>query len=595
MPIGWIVSCWCLYKQGFVSLRSRRNQQQHQELHNNIHNNSSTAEQNMDAARRYPNPTSEQQDFKVAISSGHTLTVELLDGGVCLDDSDDDDDDIQVDRRRLQQAIEKAIHSISSTSTTTSSPITKLDLYASHFRANLTAKMIGSILQVLPPLEHLQLGGLRLSVEELCLVLGQPSLTGKLTHLALYDLEFTNNTRSIDQEGHHPPVATPLALQEVVAVFLRLESDQVTLDPLLETLERAPKLKQLELVLDHNHAYVHGYPRIDQQQQQPHQQLPPNNSQQQQQLFSAPAFANMLQATHESLSNIILEYVPLTAQHFEALAEYGNSVKQLRLRHDPSEASSESPSTMQALRAFLSPNNCPASLEQVSFDGILTQPQYATELCQVLACNKSIQSLRLRSLPLHLRDLTRLLSKNATLQHLALHNIDFESNSSGGDNNTTPLTIDPDPDVMEESVFATLVKILKDHNNTSLRRISWKQAEFKRTEVFPRLRKPKAYKCFQLKQKATQQHQAQQQLHWYLTLNQRGIRNMMADVSLPRSEFMNVLVHRKHPTLQKQHSQWPGQQPYTKSSNNVNEDELLDEYSLDCLYYLLSNNPSLCY
>lgn len=74
------------------------------------------------------------------------------------------------------------------------------------------------------------------------MVLGQLALTDKLTHLALDDLEITNhknnntNVASSEQKGQLPSVMASLALQEVVAVFLRLESDQVTLETLLETL-----------------------------------------------------------------------------------------------------------------------------------------------------------------------------------------------------------------------------------------------------------------------------------------------------------------------------------------------------------------------
>ena len=542
-------------------------------------------------ARRYPRRnTPDQQDFNVAISNGNTLTVELLDGGVCLDNGDNEEDDIIVNRRRLQQAIEQVIQS-------NSSSINKLDLYASHFRANLTAKMIGSILKVLPPLEHLQLGGARLSVEELCLVLGQPELA-ETTHLALYDLEFTNNNNN--NNNHHIQINDSLALQEVVAVFLRLENDQVTLDPLFETLQCATKLRQLELVLDHNHAYVHGFPRTDQHVHHP-----------QQQLFSALSFADMLHATQNSLSNIVLEYVPLTAKHFEALTEHGKSVKQLRLRGDPSEATGAisengcSDKAFEALKGFLLPQKCPVSLQTLSVDGMVSQAQHAKELCQVLAYNQSIQSLRLRSIPFQLNDLATLLSNNTTLHHLALHNIDFESHR-GNVISVAPSSHDLQPEVMEKAVFTRLVKILKDDNNTTLRRISWKQAEFKRTEVFPRRRKAKMYKCYQPRPHTTttsssqqqQQPSAQEQLHWYLTLNKRGIRNVMVDANLSLNEFMIVLERQGRTTMQQapslQSQDRQKMESKTRTSVSSSEDEMQDEYSLDCLYYLMSNNPSLC-
>ena len=545
-------------------------------------------------ARRYPRRNmSDQQDFKVAVSNGDTLTVELLDGGVCLDNGDDDDeeeDDIQVNRKRLQQAIEKVIQS-------NSSSIIKLDLYASHFRANLTATMIGSILKVLPPLEHLQLGGARLSVKELCLVLGQPALADT-THLALYDLEFTNNNNN-NNNNNHIQIKAPLALQEVVAVFLRLESNQVTLDPLFETLQCAPKLRQLEIVLDHNHAYMHGYPRTDQHAHRP-----------QQQLFSAPVFAKMLHATQDSLSNIVLEYVPLTAKHFQALTEHGKSVKQLRLRGDPSETTTVTSeincteSAFEALKDFLLPQKCPASLESLSFDGMVSQVQHTKEMCQILEYNQSIRSLRLRSIPFQLNDLATLLSNNTKIHNLALHNIDFQSHH--GDVIDTNLSSHGlQPEVMEKAVFATLVKILKDDNNTTLRRISWKQAEFKRTEVFPRRRKAKTYKCYQPRNLTTaassllqQPPSAHQQLHWYLTLNKRDIRNIMVDADLSLSEFMTVLEREgqttKHQPLSLQCQDQQITESNTRTSESCSEDEIQDEYSLDCLYHLISNNPSLC-
>jgi len=571
LPLGRIVPCWYVYcQEGYFS----------SDMTVSPRAASDNGRINPETRRHFQNRVArEQQNFHLEIVNGNTLTVEILDGGICLELSDDDDspiEDVQIDRFNLQQALKETLSRNKTT-------IIKLDLFASHFRANLTAKMIGSILEIVPPLQQLQLGGLSLSVRELCRLLQQPILADNLTHLALYDLEFANPS-SLDSEELEDIFGNiaALALEEFSAVFLRLQSSRVSLDLLLQTLQGAAHLKQFELVLDHNQAFVHGYPNADQQQHPTRQ------------LLSTPSFSRMLQATQKHLSRLTLEYVPLASEHFEVLAKHGKSLHTLRLRDDPSKPAIRE-STRVALQHFLQSDICPKSLEQVSFDGILSQSRHTTDLCGVLACNSLIRSVRLRSLPLQLGDLVCLLSKNSTLEQLVLHNIDFQSHDmTDSDVTINPFCLGSDPDSMEETVFATLVDIFKHHNNT-LRQLSWKQAEFKRTEVFPRRFKPRTCTLIQTRRRDTSMikpRPALSELHWYLTLNQRGIRNAMVDINMSRAEFLQKLAEQQ--TFQKQQQTSLPSSSKNWQTGDGSEERTLDEYAVDCLYFMLSNNPSLC-
>lgn len=512
-----------------------------------------------------------QEEFKVSITSHNAISIEILDGGICLEGNAADS--VRADDppfTRIQQAIRATVGR-------SENPIEKLDLFASHFRANLTAPMMASILRVLPPLHHLQLGGLCLPVQELCRTLTHPSLN-KLTHLALYDLVFLGNNHTTTEDYHAGTrESTNLALKEIVAVFIRLDDQNVTLDPLLNFLQSAPQLRQFELVMDHSHAYLHGYPRPEQ----------PVVAQQQQQpatvpkvLFSATTFSNLLEATAEHLQLLFLEYTPLTTQHFQAMAQHGKSLAQLRLRDDPDQAGKMQ--DVQRLKALASLLRCHKSLHTVTLDGLWKHKQESQDIVQVLPHSSTISSLRLRSLPMRLGELRTLLCNNTTLQNLSLHNIAF----------TVP-TLEAMVD--EEAVFAVLVQILKKDNST-LRRITWKQAEFRRTEVFPRHRKPKSYRCLHQHQK---QQSAQHQLHWYLTLNQRGIRYLMADIDCSTKIFLDLLTKQQTMSQHQNYADQLGQQqPQSETSLSARkgcmDKDSQDGYSLDVVFHMLRNNPSLC-
>lgn len=512
------------------------------------------------AARNQPMHRSPyQEEFKVAITGHNAISIEILDGGVCLENSSED---ILEDAplTRIQQAIQGAIDK-------TDTAIEKLDLFASHFRANLTAPMMANVLQVLPPLKHLQLGGLCLPVQELCHTLVHPSLTD-LSHLALYDLVFLGTPAN----GIEITTNLSLALEEIVAVFIRLEDQDVSLDPLLSFLQSAPRLKQFELVMDHSHAYLHGYPR----QEQP--------AQRQKVLFSATTFSKLLKATSNHLQLLFLEYVPLTTEHYQVMADHAKALTQLRLRDDPDiSGRMEDAERLKALATLLRHH---ANLQTVTLDGLWSsskQQTEALEIFQVLPLSTTINALRLRSLPMQLSELKTLLRNNTTLQNLSLHNIAFATSASATHQGT----------VEEEAVFAVLVQILKKDNST-LRRITWKQAEFRRTEIFPRHRKPKTYKCF----RKHNQQSAQQQLHWYLTLNQRGMRFLMADIDCSRHDFLNSMTKQQRPPhvqLFGDQAGKPQSQPFEKIKGNLDTDTQEDGYALDCLYHMLSNNPSLCF
>jgi len=643
----------------------------------------------------------EDQEFKISITGRNSIAIELLDGGLCLESEDDDEDEFTMDGQSslgmMQQAIQAILQQQSE------EPITKLDLFASHFRATFTVKMMGNLLQAFHHnnLEHLQLGGMLLSVRELCNILSHPSLCHQLKHLTLYDLELTSSG-NYDDDGEEMSIYQPssltttttplLALEEVVAVFLRLQDPTVTLDPLFRLLRQAPRLRLLELVLDHNHAYVHGYPRITTTTTNVLANNIPNSTtplptQTQPAIFSPKSLAELLQATSAHLKTIILEYVPLAAPHFLAISRYALALKHLRLRDDPEIVrriqqqpdENEEQDRITALASLLqaqeqqqqkeenssaSSSSSAALLESVSLDGILTSPQDMTTICSALNNGKTstIHSLRLRSLPMSLQDLTLLLAGNATLQYLSLHNLDFYNNKSDSKCTPTPVwvadpTVDGDrstfennlqrvdeavapndanndhaPELLEEdAVLARVVQILKD-DNVTLRRLSYKFAEFRRTEIFPRRRKPKAHhpKCYPARQQQQQRQQwpssprrselsqqqqqqsqpddnssslcPQQQLHWFLTLNQRGIRNLMVDVNRTRAELVQLMTDQEkhhHLQLQQLFLDYPappslppaGQDTSAISSNSSNSDEC---WALDCVFHMLSCNPTLC-
>ena len=379
----------------------------------------------------------------------------------------------------------------------------------------------------------------------------------------------------------------------------------------------------------------------------------------------------------------------MAAPHFLAISRYALALKHLRLRDDPEivrriqqqQDEKEQQYRITALASLLqaqeqqqqkeenssaSSSSSAALLESVSLDGILTSPQDMTTICSALNNGKTstIHSLRLRSLPMSLQDLTLLLAGNATLQYLSLHNLDFYNNKSDSKCTPTPVwvadpTVDGDrstfennlqrvdeavapndanndhaPELLEEdAVLARVVQILKD-DNVTLRRLSYKFAEFRRTEIFPRRRKPKTHhpKCYPARQQQQQRQQRpssprrselsqqqqqqsqpddtssllcpQQQLHWFLTLNQRGIRNLMVDVNRTRAELVQLMTDQEnHHQLQLQQLflDYPAPPPLPGSAASVagqdtsaissNSDEC---WALDCVFHMLSCNPTLC-
>ncbi|CAB9506845.1 expressed unknown protein [Seminavis robusta] len=570
-----------------------------------------------------------QDDFRVSIVSRNALSVEILDGGVSLEDGVEEDDiRILQQSPSTTQTTTRLQRVIATTLQRAEHPIEKLDLFASHFRADLTAHRILSILQVLPQpqLRRLQLGGLRLPVQELCkLIAHSPH---QLTHLALYDLEFSSSATSDEddvveqllQRSSSSSSSSSLALEEFVAVFVRLENRTVTLDPLIRFLQSANRLKQLELVMDHSHAYIHGYPR-----QQPQPQLQPPC------LFQPTSLQHLLQSTCQHLETVILEYVPLETTHYQAMTDHGASIKHLRLRDEPGSATTDA--RIRALALLLKRHR--DTLESISLDGLWGQQQQqkqkqsmpaSSDLFRVLSQSSSIRTVRLRSLPMQLDDLRTLLQNNATLDHLSLHSMSFcgaattattirDTRIHNNNNNTIVVLEDA---VVEQSVFSVLVQILKgrSNSNTGLTRLSWKQAEFRKTEVFPRRRKPKAfYRRYPYRKKKMEQQQhdddppsLHQQLHWYLTLNQRGIRKLMVDVNTSREQLLQQLVVQQQGSRQMQFLVPPPQTQQARASSSMtnhapptaqvliqdaSEKENLDEYALDCIYYLLSNNVSM--
>ena len=484
-------------------------------------------------------------DFKTRVNHS-LLTVELLDGGLCLDQ---DDLICQDDTTPIQKAIASAL------SQSAEIEIEKLELSASFMRADLDYKMISSLLEILPiNLVSFQIGGASLTVQDLARILRHPSLKN-LKNLTLCDVEFlsviNDNTSETEEEDDFASFESrstkKLALEKVLCLFARLQNNRVTFDPLLEELQNASALEHFELVLDHNHSYRHGRPQEENEQEDG---LP---------VFSEVCLEKFLSATSQ-LKNLVLEFTPLYNQHLSALSSslsLNIALKDLRIVNDQNSQCVKNVD-WTAFSEFLSHQT---SLRNVSLDGITSKEKNTSLLLRSMTSNASIKDLRLRNLPLQLDSLKTYLSTNASLQSLFLHG-------------NTYLSDDKKQDPGKQLVGA-LVAVLEEHNIT-LQRISYKEGMCARTDVYPLLRKPKAWRYNSHSLRAPDQKtlSLRSQIHWYLTLNQRGIRqpSVMLNISQSPFEFLQLVVQQQK------------------------EEDVgcKDAYDLDCIFHLMKNNPSLC-
>lgn len=476
---------------------------------------------------------SEAEDFKIRIDK-KALTIELFDGGVCLDV----DDDVCLNHP-IQQAISAAWSQ-------SMFPVEKLDICASFIRADLDAKMIFSVLKIMPSnLQYLQLGGISLSVPALTRILLHPKLAA-LKILKLCDVEFlqaANNDDNLQSRKENTESSINVGsspLRKIVCLFLRLEAG-VTLDPFLKCLKRAPKLEHFELAMDHNHVYNYGQSRLQ--------------SGGVAEIFCQSCFGDFLTAAQQ-LKTLILEYVPLGTLHLCAMAESlrnSQSLKELCLVDASQDLSTEGRSWV-TIADFL---RMQTTLHTLSLDGITKESDDTSIILEGLAQNGSIHDLRLRNLPLQLDALSSCLGMNSVVAALSLHSNGFEGISSD----------------VQGTVYSTLLQVLEA--NTTVKRISWKTGRCARTEVFPKRRKSKTYRCYTHHLPSislVSTWEVQQQIQWFLMLNQRGIRRIMADVDHSTNEFLKIVLQQQREETQ--------------------EGFPSGEYDLDCLFYLLSTNPS---